>query len=92
MLLFEIFIKVISGAMERTGGMGARDNTQLKGYVGQEGYIRQEGYIMQEGYRVGENRMGGGSLKQVGSRRNRRKLYNKNQCFAIDHDLKGRRK
>ena len=86
MLLFEIFIRVISGAMGRTGGMGARDNTQLKGYVG------QEGYIVQEGYRVGENRMGGGSLKQVGSRRNRRKLYNKNQCFAIDHDLKGRGK
>ena len=41
---------------------------------------------------MGENRMGGGSLKQVGSRRNRRKLCNKNQCFAIQDDLKGRGK
>ena len=72
--------------------MGARDNIQWNGYMGQEGYIRQEGYIVQEGYRVGENRMGGGSLKQVGSRRNRRKLCNKNQCFAINDDLKGRDK
>ena len=49
MLLFEIFIRVISGAVGRTGGMGARDNTQWNGYMGQEGYVGQEGYIVQDG-------------------------------------------
>ena len=41
---------------------------------------------------MGENEMGGGSFKWVGSRRNRRKLCNKNQCFAIQDDLRGRGK
>ena len=41
---------------------------------------------------VGENEMGGGSFKWVASRRNKRKLCNKNQCFAIQDDLKGRGK
>ena len=31
--------------------MGARDNTQWNGYMGQEGYVGQEGYIVQEGRR-----------------------------------------
>lgn len=43
MLLFEIFARVIGGAMGRTGDMGATDNTQLKGCMGQEGYVVQKG-------------------------------------------------
>ena len=40
----------------RTGGRGggAWDNTQLKGYVGQEGYVVQEGHVVKEGYVVQE--------------------------------------
>ena len=35
----------------RTGGRGgAWDNTQLKGYVGQEGYVVKEGYVGRKGY------------------------------------------
>ena len=57
MLLCEISIRVISGAMRedrREGGGGAWDNTQLKGYVGQEGYVVQEGHVVKEGYVVQE--------------------------------------
>ena len=52
MLLCEISIRVISGAMreDRREGGGAWDNTQLKEYVGQVGYVVKEGYIVQEGY------------------------------------------
>ena len=49
MLLFEISIRVM-GPWGRTGERGAKDNTQLKGYVGQERYVVQEGHIVQEGY------------------------------------------
>ena len=42
MLLCELLVELWG----RTGGRGARDNTQLKGYMGQEGYVRQEGYVV----------------------------------------------
>ena len=59
MLLFEIFIRVISGAMreDRREG-GAWDNTQLREYVGQVGYVGQEGYVVKEGYVVQEEYVG----------------------------------
>ena len=60
MLLFEIFIRVISGAMreDRREGGGAWDNTQLREYVGQVGYVGQEGYVVKEGYVVQEGYVG----------------------------------
>ena len=60
MLLCEISIRVISGAMreDRREGGGAWDNTQLKGYVGQEVYVGQEGYVVKEGYVVQQGYVG----------------------------------